>query len=89
MHMTASLPGVAADSEVLRATAQPFLPLKANTIGSITSKDLEAMGVPKQLWGAHATRGAGVTMYKSLGTSSEEVCEIGKWKNTGLAPFMI
>ena len=33
-------------------------------------------------WGAHSTRGAAVGMYKRLNFSSEEVCELGKWKNT-------
>ena len=35
------------------------------------------------LWKPHSTRGAGVTMYKQLVLTSEEVCEIGKWKNVG------
>jgi hypothetical protein len=82
VRLTASLPGVAQESEVLRSSQAPFLPLKANSIGSITTKALEDMGIPKSLWGAHSTRGAGVTMYKSLGLDSEIVCEIGKWKNT-------
>ena len=35
------------------------------------------------VYGAHSTRGAGVQLYKNLGLSSEQVCELGKWKNTG------
>ena len=34
-------------------------------------------------WGPHSTRGAGAQMYKHLSLTSEEVFEIGKWKNTG------
>ena len=60
----------------------PFVPLKANSIGSLTKKTLEKLGVDTTVWKAHSTRGAGVAMYKSLGFSSDEVCEIGKWKNT-------
>ena len=59
----------------------PFLPLKANSIGSITKQSLQNLGVDTTVWKAHSTRGAGVAMYKSLGFSSEDVCELGKWKN--------
>ena len=59
----------------------PFVPLKANTLGSLTKQSLSRLGVDTNVWKAHSTRGAGVAMYKSLGLSSEEVCEIGKWKN--------
>ena len=59
----------------------PFLPLKANSIGSITRSGLSTLGVDTSIWKPHSTRGAGVTMMKKLGMSSEEVCEIGKWKN--------
>ena len=58
----------------------PFLPLKANAIGSITRSGLSTLGVGTSIWKPHFTRGAGVTMVKKLGMSSEEVCEIGKWK---------
>ena len=59
----------------------PFVPLKANSIGSITKQSLQKLGVDTTVWKAHSTRGAGVAMYKSLGFTSEEVCELGKWKN--------
>ena len=68
-------------SPALRALQPPFAPLKANTIGSITKRALTALGINTQFWKPHATRGAGVTMYKKLGLTSEQVCEIGKWKN--------
>ena len=55
--------------------------LKADTIGSITKGLLLAFGVNTSFWGPHSTRGAGVALYKHLGLSSEQVCEIGKWKN--------
>ena len=68
-------------SEVFITTKPPFRPLKANSIGSLTRQALKKLGVNTQLWKPHSTRGAGVTMFKKLGFSSEEVCEIGKWKN--------
>ena len=79
--MTAHL--VPAGSLLLRPLVPPFSPLVANTVGSITKIILYKFGVSTQFWGPHSTRGAGVFMYKKLGLSSEEVCEIGKWKNTG------
>jgi hypothetical protein len=65
----------------LRSLRPPYAPLKANTIGGITKRMLSQLGVPVNIFGAHSTRGAGVQFYKSLGLSSEQVCEIGKWKN--------
>ena len=59
----------------------PFVPLKANSIGSITKQSLQKLGIDTTMWKAHSTMGAGVAMYKSLGFNSEEVCELGKWKN--------
>jgi hypothetical protein len=59
----------------------PYRPLTANTVNSITKKLLLNLGVPMSVWGAHSTRGAGVSFYKSLGLTSEQVCEIGQWKN--------
>ena len=56
--------------------------LTASRIASVTKQLLRSLGVNVSVWGPHSTRGAGVTMYKSLGLSSEEVCEIGQWKNT-------
>jgi hypothetical protein len=66
-------------SPLLRALNRPFSPLKANSIGSITKRLLEKFGVPVSIFGPHSTRGAGVQLYKRLGMSSEEVCEIGRW----------
>ena len=65
---------------LFRHLQPPFKPLCANSMGSITKKMLQGLGVPPS-WQAHSTRGAGVKLYKSLGLSSEQVCEIGKWKN--------
>ena len=59
----------------------PFVPLKANSIGSLTRAGLKTLGIDTSVWKPHSTRGAGVIMMKKLGLSSEEVCEIGKWKN--------
>ena len=68
-------------SPVFISLKSPFLCLKANSIGSLTKQMLSTLGINTDVWKAHSTRGAGVAMYKSLGFSSEEVCEIGKWKN--------
>ena len=57
------------------------MPLNANSIGSITKQSLQKLGIDTTVWKVHSTRGAGVAMYKSLGFTSEEVCELGKWKN--------
>ena len=56
-------------------------PLSSDRINSLTKNLLCMYGVPPQ-WTAHSTRGAGVKMYKALGFTSEEVCEIGQWKNS-------
>ena len=72
----------ATSSQVLITLKSPFKAIKADTIGSITKRILSKNGIPPQFWGAHSTRGAGVTMYKNLGLSSEQVCEIGQWKNS-------
>jgi hypothetical protein len=72
-----------AGSLLLRGLRPPFAPLTSNSIGSLTRRMLHLLGLPPGAWGPHSTRGAGVLMYKTLGLSSEEVCEIGKWKNTG------
>ena len=76
--LTCHLPGVVPGSPVLRALQQPFAPLKSNTVGSITGRHLVECGVNTKVWGPHSTRGAAVTMYKKLGLSSEEVCEIDR-----------
>ena len=66
---------------LFRSLIPPFLPLKANSIGSLTRRALMKLGVNTAFWKPHSTRGAGVAFLKELGMSSEEVCEIGKWKN--------
>ena len=69
-----------AGSLLFRSLSAPFHPLSANSIGRITRNLLQNLGVPPS-WQPHSTRGAGVKMYKELGLTSEQVCEIGKWKN--------
>ena len=71
----------AAGSLVFRALTPPYTPLCANSIGSLTRKGLQQLGLDISVWKPHSTRGAGVTMFKKLGLTSEEVCEVGKWKN--------
>ena len=66
---------------LLRSLSPPYAPLSANSVGRITKNALSRMGVPIKVFGPHSTRGAGVKFFKSLGLTSEEVCEIGKWKN--------
>jgi hypothetical protein len=77
--LTASF--AAPGSFLLRSLKPPFTPLSANSIGRITKLMLDKLGVPKEFWGPHSTRGAGVKYLKELGFSAEEVCELGKWKN--------
>jgi hypothetical protein len=57
-------------------------PLSSNRINSITKEFLSHHGIPTSHWQAHSTRGAGVLFYKKLGLSSEEVCEVGQWRNS-------
>jgi hypothetical protein len=64
------------------AVTPPFAPLTANSIGRITKNILLQLGIPMAVFGAHSTRGAAVKMYKSLGLTSEVVCELGCWKNS-------
>ena len=66
---------------MLLLQCSPHTPLKANTIGGITKRKLHSVGVSPR-FGAHSTRGAAVAMYKRLGFTNEQVCEIGKWQNT-------
>ena len=55
----------------------PYKPLSAQGIGRVTKKELARLGIPVKVFGAHSTRGAAVKMFKSLGVSSEVVCELG------------
>ena len=70
-----------AGGPVFLAVTPPFAPLTSNSIGRITKNILLHMGIPVTIFGAHSTRGAAVKMYKSLGLTSEVVCELGCWKN--------
>ena len=65
---------------VLLSLKAPFKPISADTVGSITKKILESVGV-SSAWGPHSRSGAGASLMKKLGLTSEEVCEIGKWKD--------
>ena len=58
----------------------PHLPLSADRLGSLSKKLLSQLGVPSD-WGAHASRGAAVNFYKSLGLHSEQVAQLGKWED--------
>jgi hypothetical protein len=67
---------------LILALHTPFRPLTSNSIASLTKKLLQSYGINSSIWTAHSTRGAGVFLYKALGLSGEEVCELGKWKNS-------
>jgi hypothetical protein len=69
-------------SLVLRALKEPYSPISSDRVASLTKVLLSQLGVPTSFWTAHSTRGAAVSFYKKLGLSSEEVCELGQWKNT-------
>ena len=68
-------------SPVLRALVSPNQLLSSDRIASITKTLLGGFVIPMYMWGAHCKRGAAVQFYKNLGLSSEQVCEIGQWKN--------
>ena len=68
-------------SALLLQLHAPYGPLSSNAIGSLTKKALQKLGVDMRHFGPHSTRGAAVKMFKTLGLSSEEVCQLGKWKN--------
>jgi hypothetical protein len=65
---------------LLLTLKKPFKPLSSGSIATITSKVMNRFDIPK-VWGPHSTRGAGVCLYRRLGLTADEVCEIGKWKN--------
>ena len=64
---------------VLISLHHPYKPLSSNTIGSLTRKGLQPLGVDTQAWGAHSTYGAFVDFYEHLDLTSEVVAEIGQW----------
>ena len=72
---------VPAGSPVFISLHPPYRPLTSNTLASLTRKLMEKAGIPTSVWAPHSTRGASVSLYKNLGLSSEQVCEIGQWKN--------
>ena len=79
VSLTAHL--VPAGSFLFRALIPPFGPLSAKSLGSITKQLLSDLQVPVDIFGAHSTRGAAVCFYKKLGLSSDQVAQLGKWKN--------
>ena len=81
-HYVAQTSSLPEGSLVLRSLKPPFAPLSSDRIASITKNLLKKFGVPTAVWTAHSTRGASVQFYKNLGLTSEEVCELGQWKNT-------
>ena len=66
---------------LLLSLSRPWTPLSSNSVAPLTKEMLSSFGIPVQFWGAHSTRAAGVSFYKGLGLSSEQVCDRGKWKN--------
>ena len=78
VHMTHAL--VPPGGPLFLSLQKPFRPLTADRLGSLTKQILTSFGIPNS-WGPHSTRGAGVSFYKRLGMSSEQVAELGKWKD--------
>ena len=68
-------------SPLVLALHKPYKALSSNAIASLTKRLLQKHGIDTTVWGAHSTRGAAVLLYKELGLNSEEVCELGKWRN--------
>ena len=66
---------------LLLSLKKPYRPLSSGSIATITSNIMKRFDISPKVWGAHSTRGAGVSLYRRLGLSADEVCEIGKWKN--------
>ena len=79
MELTSSF--VPLGSPLLITLHKPFKTLSSNTIGSLTKRLMTQYGILPGVWGADSTRGAGVLLYKKFELTSEEVCEIGKWRN--------
>jgi len=67
-------------SQLFLSLHKPFTPLTSDRIASLTKSLLQELGVAP-IWGPHSTRGAGVAFYKRQGMSTEQVAEIGKWKD--------
>ena len=61
--------------------ARLFKGLRSAAIGSIAKEAFRKFGINTNIFGPHSTRGAGVCMYKRMGLSAENVCEIGQWKS--------
>ena len=68
-------------SALLRGLVPPFAPLSAKSVGSVTKSLLSEFGIPTNVFGPHSTRGAAVKMFKQFGLSSDQVAQLGKWKN--------
>jgi hypothetical protein len=74
-------PEVSPGAPLLATLQAPYTALTASRIAAVTKVALAKVGVSTKSFAPHSTRGAGVNMYKKWGFSSEQVCEIGKWKN--------
>ena len=81
-YVNASAQLAAPGSPLFISLQPPFLPLSSNSLSRITREMLSLFGVNSVLWKPHSTRGAGVSMFKNLGLTSEQVCELGAWKNS-------
>ena len=87
-YVTMTAKCAAPGSALLRSLVPPFAPLSAKTVGSVTKQLLSEFGVQTTFFGPHSTRGAAVKMFKKFGLSSDQVAQLGKWKNLG-PPFLI
>ena len=68
-------------SDLLRSLVPPFASLSAKTVGSVTKTLLTDFGIPTKYFGPHSTRGAAVKMFKNFGLSSDQMAQLGQWKN--------
>ena len=59
---------------------KPFTALTSDRLASLTKDMLHRFGI-SNMFGPHSTRGASVAFYKRLGLTTEQVAELGKWKD--------
>ena len=80
-YVELTAPLVAPGSALLIALHRPYLPLTADTIGSLTRRELQRLGVDTSVFGPHTTRGAFVEFLCFLQLPSEVVAALGQWDN--------
>ena len=71
-YVELTAPLVAPGSALLIALHRPYLPLTGDTIGSLTRRELQRLGVDTSVFGPHTTRGAFVECFVVNDTDSSE-----------------